>query len=407
MRDSFFLRATHQPLFLLYMALLANIAASTHAYSGMRWMGRLGLYALLFVGLYYGFSYLLRGWRFQLPPRLIAALDNYRRPLTLAMHAAMLLFPVLYYGVLGYLPFLRMATLDDYYAASAVRHSFAGELPGLLRYLSGYYLYGAMPVWLVYCYFYSRRMFYLLFAVAFFFALNQVTKISFALLYMPLCLVFLAQQRFVACGALGLFVLTSMATISFTQTKPPPAASIGLSELDQTAYEGKRAAYALVLRAFNMPGKVITQWFETYPDSDTWLHGCGIRLLAALKGCAFTYPPAVIYHKYYPNRVAGGLRGTVTASHFMNGYVNFGVGGFLISAAAMALLIIGASRLLASPPLNFAFHAGFVIMATEKPLSILIHSGGWFAASVTILVFFSTRQTMPPRRALQSESAAT
>lgn len=48
----------------------------------------------------------------------------YEKPLALVLDAVVLFFPFAYFASAGYVPFVRMMYMDDYYAASGLRQAF-------------------------------------------------------------------------------------------------------------------------------------------------------------------------------------------------------------------------------------------------------------------------------------------
>ena len=191
--------------FVFYMALMAVLLLGVYMEAGASYLP-VNFHYLLMLIIAYAMCYTaLRS-----PFNRLAAHSYFRerwqrleKPFAYAIDIVILLFPIAYFASAGYVPFVRMAYMDDYYAASGLRQAFFDVLPSWANYGGEYFLRGLAPVWLVYCFLNKRKIFYAALLITSFQALGVITKTSIVILLFPLLGGAIAQPCMETCGAHG------------------------------------------------------------------------------------------------------------------------------------------------------------------------------------------------------------
>jgi len=423
--------------FTFFMALMAVLILSIYTDSGATYLRVNVLYVFLLIFAYVFCNITLRHHFSQLASwaNLSDHWQSLQKPISIIIDATMILFPFIYFASAGYVPFVRMMYLDDYYVASGLRQTFFNDLPTIMNYGGEYFLRGLAPVWLVYSYINRRRLFYVMLIITSLHALAIITKASVVILLFPLLVVQLSRRdwRNVAVSAaviaitlslnvtvLHRTVLDQLAKQAAEQSMAKKKAKhkkhvereiiedsavtrylethLDNSERKKQIIEQYKAVeivgQGIWIRLFAVQGKIVTQWLETFPADKGFQHGCGYRWYAPIAGCTFTKLPDRVWMKYYEDLYdEHGLVGTVSAPHYINAYANFGEDGVLLSAIGMAILLVMLNRIFINPVHNIAFNGSFLALALQTPLTALLNSSGWALTILMYMAFFPRQKT--------------
>lgn len=415
--------------FVFYMALMAVLLLGVTMEAGVGYLPvNLGYLGLLVVA-YLLCSATLRPLFGRLANRahFHGTWQGLEKPLARAIDLVILLFPFAYFASVGYVPFIRMMSMDDYYAASGLRQAFFDVLPTWANYGGEYFLRGLAPVWLVYCFINRRRAYFPALFITSFQALGIITKASIVILLFPLLVVQLAQRAWKH-AALSALLIVTMLILNVTVLHDSALTQMAKTEA-QKIFEAKKqkedleyrktheehpsavaqfiaqhapnqtiveeyksielAAEGIWIRLFNVQGRIVKQWLDTYPAERGFQNGCGYRWAAPFVPCTFENLPRAVWNKYFPElRDVYHLTGTVSAPHYINAYANFGETGIALSAIGMALLLVALASLFESPVYNLAFNASFLALALQTPLFSLLNSSGWALCLIMIMLFF-------------------
>lgn len=425
----------HHTAFLFFMALMAVQLLSVYVDSGTKYLRVNVLYVFLLIFAYILFNTILRAKFNRLAERASfhGSWKSFEKPLANAIDALVIIFPFIYFASAGYVPFVRMMYINDYYQASGLRQVFFEDLPTTMNYAGEYFLRGIAPVWLVYSYLNKRKLFYVMLALTSAQALGVITKASIVILLFPLIVVQLGRKDWrhvILTGALISLMLALNVTvlhrtvldqlaknaaeqsikkkqerkkeiIEDSQVTRYLQSHLENSETNQKIIEEYKSveivAQGIWTRLFAVNGLIVTEWLETFPADKGFQHGCGYRWYAALKGCEFVKLPDMVWMKYYADlHKEYGLVGTVSAPHYINAYANFGEDGVLFSAIGMAILLVLLAAIFTDPVQNIAFNGSFLALALQTPLTSMMNSNGWGLTIIMVMVFFPRKnQAMP------------
>lgn len=142
----------------------------------------------------------------------------------------------------------------------------------------------------------------------------------------------------------------------------------------------------LMDRLFVVPGRVVSDWFETIPAKKPFLYGDGYRVLAKIRGREYHNYAKELYAIIQPEFASQGLAGSVNVASFMYEYSNFGTAGMVLSGFMLALLFILVETFFAD---NFKIKLSLnlfpVLLLSSGAITTLMFSGGW---GFSILFYF-------------------
>jgi hypothetical protein len=414
--------------FTFYMLLMAVLILSVYMDSGAKHLRVNMLYTFLLV-----FTYIFTNALFNKPFSRFANHFSFaghwqktEKILAGIIDAVVIIFPFLYFASAGYVPFIRMMYMDDYYAASGLRQVFFEDLPTIMNYGGEYFLRGLVPLWLVYAYLNKRRLFYVMLVITSLHALAIITKASIVILLFPLLVIQLARRdwRNVVVSAAAISIMLALNVTVLHRTvldhlakqaaeksllKKPKKKKEIIEDSAVTRYleshlehsernkkiieqykSGEIVVQGIWTRLFAVQGKIVTQWLETFPDDKGFQQGCGYRWYAPLVPCQFVKLPDMVWMKYYKELYDEyKLVGTVSAPHYVNAYANFGDNGVLLSAIGMAILLVILNSIFINPVHNIAFNGSFLALALQTPLTSLMNSSGWVLMIVLYMAFIA------------------
>ena len=412
--------------FTFFMLLMAVLIFSVYCDSGVKYLRVNFIYAFLLI-----FSYIFLNVLLAKPFDQLANYFNSagrwhktQRILAVAIDGVMIVFPFLYFASAGYVPFVRMMFVDDYYVASGLRQTFFDALPTYMNYGGEYFLRGLAPVWLVYSYMNRRKLFYVMLAITSLHALGIITKTSIVILLFPLMMVQFSKRDwrhvFISVALIAIVLSLNVTVLHRTvldqlaqqaaekSMKKHPKKKEIIEDSAVTRYlqdhlensetnkqvieqykSGEIVVQGLWTRMFAVQGKIVTEWLETFPADKGFQHGCGYRWYAPFVPCQFVKLPDMVWMKYYKDLYdEHKLVGTVSAPHYINAYANFGEDGVLLSAIGMAILLVMLNSIFINPMHNIAFNGSFLALAFQTPLTSLMNSSGWALTIVLYMAFF-------------------
>ena len=413
--------------FTFYLLLMAVLILSVFIDSGAKHLRVNVLYTFLLL-----FSYVFAFFTLDKPFSQLAKHFNFaghwektQKILGHIIDGVMIVFPFLYFASAGYVPFVRMMFVDDYYVASGLRQVFFDDLPTIMNYGGEYFLRGLAPIWLVYAYLTRRRLFYIMLAITSLHALAVITKTSVVILLFPLMVIQIAKRdwRHVAVSVAAISIVLALNVTVLHRTvldqlakqaaekamlKHPKKKkeiiedsavtrylqqhlenSEGNKQLIEQYKSGEIVIQGIWTRLFAVQGKIVTEWLETFPDDKGFQHGCGYRWYAPFVPCKFVKLPDMVWMKYYKDLYDDHkLVGTVSAPHYVNAYANFGDDGVLLSAIGMAILLVMLNSIFINPIHNIAFNGSFLALALQTPLTSLMNSSGWALTIAMYMAFF-------------------
>lgn len=326
-----------------------------------------------------------------------------------------------YFTLLGNIPLFDAIEANEYYAVTKIRTDISkagfpeSYIPALLT-------RSIAPTIVIY--FLQANKFKSASLVFFFSAavgLLTITKGHVIFASLPIIVYCVLTKRFLQAGLFmisALIIIYSVMIVTNPATKTPcnfsgDTADPACRAITETAPTVDRLTGSLIRRALFVPGQVVAEWFEIFPEKVAFERGCGYRFMAPILGCEFRQNARLVYAIQYPDRAAQGILGNKNAAHFMEEYANFGLPGLFL-AGALAASIMGVATLFTSTvnlPAFLALNLTFILMMTSTALHTTLLSGGWLVAILTSAVLignanmFSTRQASSQVKSTTSKSA--
>lgn len=403
------------PLYCLYIAVLALICCGIFIETGIKYLPLILLFFSTFTLSYFGLNK-IKDLFFILSLKSVLMkvftrhekLSSY---LAWSFYIFVLVFIVYHFYFLGFVPAIKAYNSLDYYGISFIRQSIVEHDSMTIKYLSAFVVKGLLPFLLLFFYIKKRKWFYILLAFAVFYAMALMQKSFIVTMVFPLIIyTFLIKKYLQSFVYFSLFVVgvfslvyianpplraskeeiahymgTDIVVDSTEQTKPKvkvPESNAG--EALQVATDG------IVERVFYTTGMVATYWFDNIPSKYPHSGWCGYRITAPLAGCNYAdYEYSrIIYDEVYKEYAAKGLKGTVTAASFVYDYASFGYPGVAVSGIILALFFLSIQRVFGNDYkwiicLNFLN----VFWLSSASLTTLLLSGGWFIIIVLYSIF--------------------
>ena len=318
---------------------------------------------------------------------------------------------------LGHVPVIDGLLEKEYYAVMLIRQSiFEGDVGAIWRYGPNILVKSAFPFLVFYFASKSRFWFILSLLVGGFYAIALMNKIFIILLILPAFIRLIFELRLVRAVALGIVPLVGF-TILINVQNPHQRPELLVEAVDwvlQTVlpeYNRTMAVRAaknleivsvprsadidrvkvvtnsLYIRVVQIPGLVMTDWFENIPAKLPFGHGCGYRWMAPLVGCEYKSYAAAINDLEHPELVEMGINGTMTSASFMEDYANFGMAGLVFSGIIFATILALLGRLFRVHwKDSLALNSIPLFLLLEIPLSTVILTGGWFLTIILYLL---------------------
>lgn len=410
-------RWKYHAIFGFYVSLVCFLLFSLHLTSGMQFVPLVLLYLGTLVCAYAA-VWKLSG-RLQLGPIALpfAVGSDWPDLASKFLLVASTGFVIAHFLYLGYVPVIDGLLEKEYYAVMLIRQSiFEGDMGAIWRYGPNILVKSVFPFLVFYFAFKSRFWFVLSLVVGGFYAIALMNKIFIILLILPAFIRLVLELRPFRAVALGIVPLVGF-TILINVQNPHQRPEFLMEATDwvlgngmpnyKTTMEARAAnnmkivsvpraadvdkvevvTNSLYIRIVQIPGLVMTDWFENIPAKLPFGHGCGYRWLAPALGCEYMSYAAAINNLEHPELAEMGIRGTMTAASFMEDYANFGTLGLVVSGLVFAVILVLLGRLFGKNwKDNLALNTIPLFLLLEIPLSTVILTGGWFLTIILYLV---------------------
>ena len=320
--------------------------------------------------------------------------------LVLVLLGIALLASAAHYALLGEIPLLAAAQSSDYIEVAKIRQSINDVSPAL-NYLSPLLVKVVYPLIAIALVARGRvRMATLALLLGMAYAASLLQKSYPLYVAIPVALYLGMSRRLLAAasvvGAAGV-VVVGMAMIANGMMAPRGVMSPAGTAVSTTIgppITPKSLGSGLVHRLLMTPGEAVVDWFDAFPASYSFEHGCGYRFVAPLLGCRFVNNSELMYLHSAPADVARGLKGTWNAAHFAEEYANFGPPGLALAPLLAAIVILGAAMLTTGLGIeaSVAVNLPFILTLTSSALHTTLLSGGWAAAVALSLILLGPRR---------------
>jgi hypothetical protein len=400
------MRMVYAALIGLYLLVMAGVWAGVFYWPGGQYVGYACILSLGFAiaaavsAFAFPFLWRVAAFELKIPAEAAVALIFIAAGLVVAHWLA-----------LGRIPAIAAFETHDPMQAALIRDSIHRTHIPLLGYIPTIVIWSTVPFLGVY--FIGRGRYalsWLIMIIGLAYGLSLMQKLYPLIILAPAALYCLLTRRLVRmvgiaalamAGMLVLFVVANPRLIAIASSDhsdmPQRASSIvpspatmrrsGGSSLGEVA---ELTANSLAARVFALPGKVVVDWFTTFPNKIPYEKGCGYRFLAPFLGCEFENIPERLYPLFYPEQAAAGVKGTYNAAHFAEEYANFGPIGLLFSgifaAVALGAAAVATSRAGLAAALGLNLPA--IMALTSAALHTTLLTFGWmFMMILTIALY--------------------
>lgn len=411
------LRWKYHALLGFYVSLVCFLLYSLHLASGKTFLPYVLLYLGTLVVAYAAAWYLTGRLQFRSFKFSFSTGGSWPDFASISLLIVSIAFVLAHFFYLGHVPVIDGLIEKEYYAVMLIRQSiFEGDIGAIWRYGPNILVKSVFPFLVFYFALKSRFWFVLSLLVGGFYAIALMNKIFIILLILPAFIRLFLELRLVQAVALGIVPLVGF-TILINVQNPHQRPEFLVDAVDWVVKTGipdykrtmavraaenleivsvprsadidqvKVVTSSLYIRIVQIPGSVMTDWFENIPARLPFGYGCGYRWLAPLVGCEYKSYAAAVNDLEHPELVDMGIKGTMTSASFMEDYANFGIAGLVFSGIVFATILALLGRLFRDNwKSNLALNSIPLFLLLEIPLSTVILTGGWFLTIILYLV---------------------
>jgi hypothetical protein len=391
----------------MYLGVLLWLSIGVLSTGLLSHMIYLGLYALVCIAVFLGTRFILQGVK-QKP----LTAYNLNASLFLSLSFVFSVFVIAaQLWVLGKIPFVSAALSHNRDEINLIRQAIITDTPSWLNYLTSIEIRAILPLLGITALMTKRYIiFSLTILLSLFFCAALMQKSYIALVFLPVILFALYNRHWSIAFVLisvSAFVIVTLVFISNPLIRPsfehpsvyiPSQQQIVSSQpitdnLQNKSSKSKlfSAVYGISERILIVPGAVVSTWFTLIPKEIPFGKGCGDRFIARLLQCKPINFSVKVFEITNPDELKIGIRGTVNAASFMEGYANFGLPGLFISGIEMGLWLAFVSLLLGELNVMIIIvNALYILLLSSASLHTLLLSGGW---AITILLSWFLRNT--------------
>lgn len=377
-------------LITLYSLIVLVLVYGAYKTSGSKHIDKILLHGFSAIGFYLVLSYLFKKHiRLKLEP----ILNKIKLPHTFAQLLAILsiLQIVVHFISLGGSPAIEALSIFTTEEVSALRNSITGGASSLTNYLSSINLRGVLPFLIIYFLIKKDyKFYYLIMIIGVFYSFSLMQKSYIVTVLLPTLiycgLKFKWKYIFKHTIIIG-FTLISLVYIA----NPTPSKQVKPDE-NTITYRSDipllNVLYGIQKRMFEVPGEIVSKWFDNIPENKPFLKGKGYNFITVLTGETYVNYAAELYPIIRPNYAEQGYNGTVNTASFMYDYANFGMLGLILSGLVISLFIIFIELVyFTEMALKLSLNLFHISLLSSAAITTLAFSGGWFFLIILYLLF--------------------
>jgi hypothetical protein len=275
-----------------------------------------------------------------------------------------------------------------------IRRAITEEMPSWANYMMSWNMKAVIPFTLTLLFVRSdKKLYWIFFAVAVFYAFVMMQKSFILLVLMPLGFVTLFERKWLYLAKIALTSIVVVFTLSYIQNVTMRG---GINDI-RLEYDKEPATATGIFgklfgglrnRVMIVPGKTVVKWFEHIPKDKPFLKGNGFKIYSKLIGGTYHNYARELYPYVYVENAKHGLVGSVNVASFMRGYSNFGNVGLVFSAFFLSLILICIEKIFSGNMLyKAALNAFPVLMLSSTSLPTTLVSGGWVVSILLFILF--------------------
>ena len=292
---------------------------------------------------------------------------------------------------LGGSPAIEALSIYTTEEVSALRNSITENASSLTNYLSSINIRGILPFLILYFLIKKdRKFYYLILFLGIFYSFSLMQKSYIVTVLLPTliyCSIKLKWGYIFKHTIIIGFTVVSLVYIA----SPTPSKQVKPDENDIT-YRSDiplvNVLYGIQKRMFEVPGEIVSKWFDNIPKNKPFLNGRGYRFITVITGEEYVRYDAELYPIIRPNYAEQGYTGTVNTASFMYDYANFGILGLIISGFFISLFIIIIELIyIGNMAIKLSLNLFHIALLSSAAITTLAFSGGWIFLIILYLLF--------------------
>lgn len=373
-------------LIFLYSLIVVILIYGSYKTSGSKHIGKILLHGFTAICFYLALHYVVKKY---LGFKIENILNKIKLPHKFAQVLAILsiLQIIIHFISLGGSPAIDALSIFTTEEVSALRNSITENASTLTNYLSSINLRGVLPFLIIYFLIKKDyKFYYLILILGVFYSFSLMQKSYIVTVLLP---------TLIYCGIkfkwgyiIKHTLIIGVALIALVYIASPTPAKKIVNNSETITFRSDlpiiNVLYGLQKRMFEVPGEIVSKWFDNIPDNKPFLNGKGYNFVTTITGETHVDYASELYPVIRPNYAEQGYTGTVNTASFMYDYANFGkiglvLGGLLISLFIVIIDIIYTNNMSIKISLNL-FH---ISLLSSAAITTLAFSGGWM-----FLIFF-------------------
>lgn len=367
-------------LFALYSISFFVITLGLFAFSGLKHFDKILIFFVPFCLCYWLLQKL--NLKYELPqiPFKLDVLINFAP-------VGILILIIGHYINMGNIPLLdAMAEINDIKIA-LIRNNVATNSSTFYNYTYSFLIKAVIPFYILLLFYKKKyKLFWVIAIIGSLYAMSLMQKSFVVVIFIPFGVFLLLSKRW---KQLILLVVFLAAAIVFLILVANPS-EFSIIHKD-SEYSFKMISLGVLNRVLFTPGRTVSLWFDSIPETLPFLEGCGYRFLAPFLDCEYQSYPSKMYDIIYPHYAVQGLHGTFVSTSFMYDYASFGKTGLVFSGVLLALVLsIIQGGFIFNWRFGVIFNAFPIMTLTSSALSTILVTHGWIP--VLILAFIHLKE---------------
>lgn len=294
---------------------------------------------------------------------------------------------IFHYIYLGYIPVIKAWYSIDSDYIFEIRRLVSEDASLIVNYISSFLIKGLLPFLIFYFYFKNnKKEYYILLIISSLYAVSLLHKSYIVTILLPVLIYSIFRIRIlnililctIIIGALYFLVIVANPYLRTEQT---------IQEKNQESITSDVSS-GLSKRVFNVPGKIVSEWFKIIPEKRPFLYGKGYNFLRPF-GVNYVEYSTILYEDIFPENYKNGNRGSVNTACFMYDFANFGIFGLILSGIILSLIFILIQFIYhnTSADVSISLNLYSILVLSSTAITTLLFSGGWGLITFLFLIF--------------------
>lgn len=377
-------------LIIIYLIVVLILVYGSYKTSDTKHIGKILMHGLSALCFYLLFYFLTKG---KIKNKLELILNKLNLPHKFAQILAILssIQIITHFIALGGSPALEALSIFTTEDVSALRASITENASTLTNYLSSINLRGILPFLIIYFLIKKdKKFYYLILILGVFYSFSLMQKSYIVTVLLPTLIYCCMKLKWGYIFKHTIIIGATIISLVYIAS-PTPSKQIKQNETSLTFRSDVpllNVLYGIQKRMFEVPGEIVSKWFDNIPKNKPFLKGRGYNFLTVFTGEKHVNYSTELYPIIRPNYAEQGYTGTVNTASFMYDYANFGKKGLILAGFIIALFIIIIELIYTqNMAIKLSLNLFHITLLSSAAITTLAFSGGWMFLIILYLLF--------------------